>query len=331
VFQFSSPRQALANNQTHFYALKLDARESSQDIIEDLQVESYPISVAEEDGTLTHLASTYSAGNDTITHGLSRQGTRLVSFAPLLQQDDFPLGQIIDSLLQIGSWGMGTPVEMEFAVNLSPPPGSSREFALLQIRPLAATTHSLDDTDLHDSNQEGAFCRSNQVLGNGVIPTITDIIVVRPESFNRSRTKEVAREIMVLNDKLMREGRPYLLIGPGRWGSLDPWLGIPVKWEQICGARAVVECGFQDIDVAPSQGSHFFQNITSFQVAYFTVTSRVGEGEIDWDWLGQFQPEERMEHAQHIRFDAPLLIMVNGHRHQGVILKPGHVPEDGGL
>jgi hypothetical protein len=215
---------------------------------------------------------------------------------------------------------------MEFAVNLSAPPGVQREFALLQIRPLAATTTGLEDLDLEEADPEKELCRSDQVLGNGVTSTISDVLLVKPEQLDRSKTTEVAREITLLNDKLMREGHPYLLIGPGRWGSLDPWLGIPVKWEQICGARAVVECAFQDIDVTPSQGSHFFQNITSFQVAYFTVNPRAQQSTVDWDWLDRFEPQEALEHVVHLRFSSPFLVMVNGHRHEGVILKPGYSP-----
>jgi hypothetical protein len=218
---------------------------------------------------------------------------------------------------------MGTPVEMEFAVNLSG--DLPKEFALLQIRPLAATTSGLEDFDL-EADPESILCRSNQVLGNGVSSIISDIVAINPERFDRSKTNEAAREVTALNDKLVREGRPYLL-GPGRWGSLDPWLGLPVKWEQISGARSVVECGFQDIDVAPSQGSHFFQNITSFQVAYFTVGPRAEQSFVDWNWIESSQPQEKLEHTLHIRLSSPLVVMVSGNTHQGIILKPGHTLE----
>jgi len=323
VFQFSSTKEALSNNQTHFYALKLDSNGHGFESAEDHFVALYPISVAENDGPLLRLGSTYSPENDAITIGLSRPGTRLVSFAPLLQHNDFPLGEIIDSILRIGSWGMGTPVEIEFAVNLSTSAETPKEFALLQIRPLAVITSELEDLDLEDIDPSGILCQSEQVLGNGMIRTIADIVVV-PDGTDRSKTREVAREVSTLNARLVAEGRPYLLIGPGRWGSLDPWLGIPVRWEQISGARAVVECGFGDLDIAPSQGSHFFQNITSFQVAYFTVSQRAEQSAIDWDWFAQFVPEERLTYAVHYRFDRPVTVKVNGHQRQGVILKPGY-------
>ncbi|MDH4070684.1 MAG: histidine kinase [Ignavibacteria bacterium] len=327
VFQFSSPKEALSNNQTHFYALKLDSHGAVLDVAQDHFVHRYPTSVAEHDGPLARIGSTYSHENDTITEGLSRSGTRLVSFAPLLQHNNFPLGEIIDVLLKIGSWGMGTPVEMEFAVNLTTASGTPMEFALLQIRPLAARTGELEELDFEEIEGPELLCESDQVLGNGMIRDIADIVAVPVDGFDRSTTIDVAREIATLNTKLMKEGRPYLLIGPGRWGSLDPWLGIPVKWEQICGARAVVESGFGDIDIVPSQGSHFFQNITSFQVAYFTVNPRSEGSRLDWEWLQRFEPAERMDHAIHYRFDTPLTVKVNGHQRKGVILKPGYEEE----
>jgi hypothetical protein len=160
------------------------------------------------------------------------------------------------------------------------------------------------------------------VLGNGVISDIRDVVLVDQERFDRSRTREVGREVSAFNEKLVREQRPYLLIGIGRWGSIDPWLGIPVKWEQISGARAIIESGFRDIDVAPSQGSHFFQNITSFQVGYFTVNPRIEHGFIDWDWLLEQPVLEQRAFTRHLRFSTPVVVRINGSDHEGIIEKP---------
>jgi hypothetical protein len=160
------------------------------------------------------------------------------------------------------------------------------------------------------------------VLGNGIISDIRDVVLVDRDRFDRSRTHDAAKEVNAINERLLQEQRPYLLIGVGRWGSVDPWLGIPVKWEQICGARAIIEGGFKDIDVVPSQGSHFFQNITAFQVGYFTVNPRTEGGFVDWEWLLQQPAMERRELTRHLSFDDPLVVKINGRSHHGVILKP---------
>ena len=209
---------------------------------------------------------------------------RLVTFAPVLQDKTLPLPDILDHLLDLGSWGLGTPVEMEFAINLSVPAGQPSAFRVLQLRPLVL---SLEPTELtvEDQDEEQLVCRSSNVLGNGVIHDIRDIVAVDIRRFERAKSIDVAAEISALNQKLVSGHRPYILIGVGRWGSLDPWLGIPVTWDQIAGARAIVEAGFQDCDVAPSQGSHFFQNITSFRVGYFTIGRDTGENFIDWKWI----------------------------------------------
>jgi hypothetical protein len=321
VFQFSSTDEALTNNQTGFFALQLDSPVIPTAEATDLLLTLHPLSVAEHDGPLGLIGSTYSAENDTITEGLSRQGTRLVTFAPLLRQNLFPLPEIVGSLLRIGSWGMGTPVEIEFAVNCAPEGNAPKEFGLLQIRPLALT-QSLEELDLSEPGDNELLCRSDQVLGNGIIEDIYDIVVVDLRRFDRSLSLEVAKEVSAFNEKLLHNHHPYLLVGVGRWGSLDPWLGIPVKWEHICGARAIVEGPFLDIDVSPSQGSHFFQNITSFQVGYFTVNPRVEQSFIDWEWLLNRPPSEQREHTRHLRFDSPLVVKINGHEHRGIILKP---------
>ena len=166
------------------------------------------------------------------------------------------------------------------------------------------------------------ICQSNQVLGHGAIEDIHDVVVVDYHLFDRARSRDVAAEVSQFNSRLLEEKRPYLLVGVGRWGSMDPWLGIPVTWEQIAGARAIVETGFKELSVTPSQGSHFFQNITSFMVGYFTVNPHDSQGFIDWDWLLAQPTLDRMNFTKLIRFEKPLIIKINGHENKGVILKP---------
>ncbi|HYK89065.1 MAG TPA: PEP/pyruvate-binding domain-containing protein, partial [Acidobacteriota bacterium] len=321
LLQFFSTAEALRNNQKEFFALDLRGQPLDGSDTSDMLVKKYTLATSEEDGTLQNLASTYSPENDVLYDGISRKGIRVVSFAPILRNKIFPLPQILDLLLDMGSWGMGTPVEIEFAVNLSASRGRRKQFGLLQMRPLVLSRET-EQLEIEEVSREKLICTSGHVLGHGVLKDIRDIVMVDIERFERSRSREVAKEVTRLNEQLIEEGRPYLLIGVGRWGSLDPWLGIPVKWDQISGAKAIVEAGFKDFDVDPSQGSHFFQNITSFMVGYFTVNSRVKHGFIDWDWLRRQPAAEERGFVRHIRLDKPIVIKINGHQNKGIILKP---------
>lgn len=284
-------------------------------------VRRHSLEIAEHDGTLRYVGSTFSPENDTITDGLSRSGVRVVTFGPVLRHKVFPLAQVLELLLDMGTWGMGTPVEIEFAVKMSVVPGEPKGFALLQMRPLVVHREP-EELDVQNFDPSGVICQSNQVLGHGLIEDVRDIVVVDYHLYDRSMSREVAVEVSGFNSRLISEQRPYLLIGVGRWGSLDPWLGIPVTWEQIAGAKAIVETGFKELSVAPSQGSHFFQNITSFMVGYFTVNADNHQGIIDWEWLLAQEPLEKLRYTRLIRFDGPLTIKINGHQGKGVILKP---------
>ncbi|MEK6566491.1 MAG: PEP/pyruvate-binding domain-containing protein, partial [Bacteroidota bacterium] len=257
MLQFFSPEKTWKNTQNEFFALDLKAELTDEPASAELLLKKYGLDIAEQDGTLQYVGSAYSPENDALYDGLSRQGSRVVSFAPILRNRIFPLPQIVELLLDLGMQGMGTPVEIEFAVNMSVPEGAPREFGLLQIRPVALSTES-EQLITEKTTQENLICFSEHVLGHGVLNNIRDIVLVDIHKFDRSKSVEVAQEITRMNQKLVDDGRFYLLIGVGRWGSLDPWLGIPVEWEQISGARAIVETGFKDMDVTPSQGSHFF-------------------------------------------------------------------------
>ena len=270
--------------------------------------------------------STYSRDNHAIYDGVSRPGARIVTFAPMLKHGTFPLAEILDDLVQAGEDALGNPVEIEFAVRLpqdsGPSTGGAAEFGFLQIRPLALARNS-DDLALDDVQPEHLICLSSQVLGNGRIENLHDVIVVDSQRFERSRSQEVASAVAQFNRRLNEENRPYLLIGVGRWGSTEPWLGIPVEWDEISGARVIVEAGFRDFRVTPSQGSHFFQNLTAFQIGYFTVNPDAGEGSVDWQWLTEQPAVEEQGCVRHLRFAEPIRVVMNSRTSQGVIFKPG--------
>jgi CheY-like chemotaxis protein len=328
LMQFFSTKETLKNAQQEFYALDLNGRlEHHPESIEDPLVKRYDLLDSEKDGTLFTVGSTYSPENEGVYDGISRDGIRVVTFAPILKHKIFPLPEILDLLLDMGAWGMGTPVEIEFAVNLTVPKGERKEFAMLQMRPMVLS-REVEELMIGEVNESDLICQSSQVLGNGAMNGIYDIVVVDINKFERGKSKEVAQEVSKLNSKLLNERKPYLLLGVGRWGSLDPWLGIPVTWDQISGASVIVEAGFKDFQVTPSQGSHFFQNLTSFRVGYFTVNSIDHLGFIDWDWLNNQTAIEEFNYTKHLRFDKPISVRINGHENRGVILKPGVVITD---
>ena len=311
AIQFSSPKAMLTGSQRAFWALEL---RNETDAAFDMRETRFSLDVAEADGTLAPLASTYSRENDVVYDGTSRDGTRLVTFASILKHKTFPLAELVDQLLEIGQWGMGSPVEIEFAVDLA-----KSELAFLQLRPLALS-YSSEAVAIEDVEPDQLICKSSSVLGNGRIDNIYDAIIVDRARFDRSTTRQTAQELARFNAQLA--GKPYLLIGVGRWGSADPWLGIPVTWDQIAGARVIVEAGFEDFRVAPSQGTHFFQNLTSFNVGYFTVNPDAGEGFVDWGWLAAQTAVRTASAVRHLHFASPLVVKMNGKIGEGVIIKP---------
>jgi hypothetical protein len=321
LIQFYSAEETLNTTQRGFFALKLDASSDFGIETHDMLVKQYDLDVAEQDGTLHLVGSTYSPENDVINDGLSRKGVRLVTFGPVLHHKLFPLAQVIELLTDMGTWGMGTPVEIEFAVNVSSSREKPKEFGMLQMRPLVLSREA-EELNIEEIEHEKCICYSQQVLGNGVIKDIHDVVVVDIHRFDRAKSLEVATEVMHFNEELLSAHRPYLLVGVGRWGTLDPWLGIPIRWDQISGARAIVEASFRDMDVAPSQGSHFFQNITSFMVGYFTISSSTGHSFLDWDWLLSRPAVEEKAFTRLIRCAKPIIVKMNGHQNRGIILKP---------
>ncbi len=216
---------------------------------------------------------------------------------------------------------MNNPIEIEFAANLETPPGTPKIFNFLQIRPIVHTEEA-HNINLDHIKAEDTIIYSESALGNGVFKGINDLVYVKPESFNAANNKNVAIEIEKINTLFVKQGKGYVLIGPGRWGSTDPWLGIPVKWPQISAARIIIESGLKNYRIDPSQGTHFFQNLTSFRVGYFTINPYINEGYYDVDYLNRLNVVYEDGFIRHVRFDNPLEIMIDGKKHRGVILKP---------
>lgn len=317
IVGFSSVDDALQNSQREFQALDLTRDHGGHGLI---GFQRHPLEVAEADGTLAWLASTFTASDNRIVDGTSRPGIRLVSFAQVLKHDAFPLAELLRVLLARCSEGTGAPVEIEFAGNFGGD-GRRPQFAFLQLRPMAMSKEGAT-IDLGDEPDDSVICRSDTVLGNGEIENVRDLVVIDIKRFDRLKTREIAQEIARFDGLLRNEGAPYILIGVGRWGSADPSLGVPVGWNQIAGARAIVEAGFEDITVAPSQGTHFFQNLTSSNVGYFTVNPELGQGQLDWAWLTGLEALNETRYVRHIRLPGAAVIRIDGRDGHGVILKP---------
>jgi len=324
LIQFSAVEDILTNAQADFWALELDHGHGGGPAAQLHEVR-FGLDVAEADGTLAALGSTYSMDNHAVYDGLSRPGARIVSFAPVLKHGVFPLAPLLEQLLRLGEDALGQPVEIEFAVRLPRASGEPADFGFLQIRPLVLSQAGAD-LRMENVAPAGLVCESVRVLGHGRIPDLQDVLVVDSHRFDRSRSQEVAEAVAWFNARLRDQNIPYLLIGVGRWGSNDPWLGIPVEWDEISGARVIVEAGFRDFRVTPSQGSHFFQNLVAFQVGYFTVNPDAGEGLVDWEWLAAQPAVEERGCVRHLHFPEPLQVVMNSKQGRGMIFKPGHLP-----
>ncbi len=319
--QFFSPKAIMANSQNEFVAL-LPECESERMLQEgdDAFTGRFDLSTAEEDGALKWVGSVFDAQDGIIRDSLGHDGPRIVTFAPVLKLGAFPLSGILLELLQIGEKALGCPVEIEFAGNLYDGSEQPPEFFFLQIRPMAGRTFS-GPQELITFDEKDCFCHSTQSLGSGLAEDIRDVVFVPPDTFNSSGTDAIAREIGRINSELGRD-RPYLLIGPGRWGTADPHLGIPVEWDQISNARTIVEYNMERFPVEPSFGGHFFQNITSLRVGYLTISHNRKKDQVDWEWLQSQQVVSQSELVTWVRLDDPLLIQIDSGTGVGVCLKP---------
>lgn len=322
ILQLSSTDFALRDTQTKFLALDLTDDFEDISTIDAFNLKQLTLREAEAHGVLKHVASTYDAQNMTVWDGYYKHGRKIISFVHILQHGTFPLAETIDQLLAIGAHEMGKPVEIEFAMDLDWASGGKQaQFYLLQIRPIV---HTGDDEveDLRKADATNALISSPQALGHGVNTSCQDVVYVKLTDYDQANNPAIAQEIARINQSLLEQDRPYVLIGPGRWGSSDHWLGIPVNWPQISQARCIVECSTDKYQVDPSQGTHFFQNLTSFGVSYLTIAPFRGSGTWDEAYLNALPAEEETDFVRHVRLSEPLTIKVDGPHHIGLVLKP---------
>jgi CheY-like chemotaxis protein len=321
ILQLTSPEAAMKETQKEYYALDLNMNSfvpSTDDGVNIFRISTRDI---KNDVAMKYIASTYDQNNNILYDGINRPGKRIISFSNILQHKLFPLADILSTLLELGQQEMNNPIEIEFAANLETPAGTPKIFNFLQIRPIVHNDQSFNfDIDHVKMNETILF--SESALGNGHFKGIRDLVYVKPASFNAAHSEKIAVDIEKINIGFVKSGIGYVLIGPGRWGSSDPWLGIPVKWPQISAARLIVESGLKNYRIDPSQGTHFFQNVTSFRVGYFTINPFNKEGFYDVDFLDRLESVYEDDYIRHVRFDKPLDIMIDGKRHKGVIMKP---------
>ncbi len=322
VLQTATPEMALKETQKHFFALDLDFNNFSTNPDDGANLLKMRIKQAEKDNSIRQIASTYDLHNNIIRDGYNYDGKKLITFSQILKHNTFPLAEILQEVLSLGEKEMGNPIEIEFVVDLNTKPGERIKFNLLQIRPIAVRDESVN-IEKSEIKKEETLIVSESALGNGVIDDIFDLVYVKPQSFDASRNDETVNMIGAINDKFLQEDKNYILIGPGRWGSADPWLGIPVKWPQISAARLIIEAGLENYRIDPSQGTHFFQNLTSFRVGYFTINPFIEDGFYDLDFLDKTEAVFENEIIRHVRFKKPLVIKIDGKKSLGVVFKPG--------
>jgi hypothetical protein len=322
--QFSTVEDILNNAQRFFYALNLQHFPNDfgmpQSFTDDVTLVKIEVDAAGDHPAVRHLCSAYNPQDHRIRDVYSPQGHPVVTFAGILKYQSFPLPEILTEILEIGRRGMGCPVEIEFAVDLPFNGEDKKEFALLQIRPMAISRHDRD-VDITESDMVTAFCYSSMALGHGWDRSISDIVFVCPDTFNPSQTVAIAKEIGLLNGRLVAANRKYLLAGPGRWGSADRWLGIPATWNEISGVGAIVETRAADLNADPSQGSHFFHNITSLGISYLNLVEN-GKDFIDWRWLEALPVAGATAHVKHVNLERPITIKIDGKTSQAVLMKP---------
>lgn len=323
VLQLSTPGSALRDTQQYFYGLDLNPDSYKTSTSEAINKKKISIRSANEHSSLKFVASTYDLQNNVIKPGVLHEGFRVITFDPILKYNTFPLADILKDLLKIGQEEMSNPIEMEFAVKLDVPAGEPKEFSFLQIRPIVDNYEtSARIADQIDDDE--TIILSNSALGNGKYEGLYDLVYVKPETFNNINTRKIAQAVEKINHDFSEANKRYILIGPGRWGSSDPFLGIPVIWPQISNARIIVEAGLNNFRIDPSQGTHFFQNLTSFKVGYLTINPFMGDGFLDIDYLNNHEAVYEDNFLRHVEFREPLNIFIEGKRNKAVIFKEGY-------
>jgi len=324
ILQLSTPGTAQRETQKYFYGLDMNPEEYKVSTSEAVNKKKLSLRKAKNHKSLKFVASTYDLQNDIIRPGILQDGIRVLSFDNILKYNTFPLPEILQDLLRIGQREMSNPIEIEFAVNLDVPTGEPKVFSFLQIRPIVEQN---DFTAIFPEkiDKEEAIIYSESALGNGKYKEIHDFIYVKPETFDPAKTREIAQAVEDINASFDEKDAKYVLVGPGRWGSSDSWLGIPVIWPQISNAKVIVESGLDDFRIDPSQGTHFFQNLTSFKVGYLTINPFIDDGFFDIDYLNAQEAVFENEYLRHIRFKQALHIIIEGKKNKAVIFKEDYI------
>jgi hypothetical protein len=316
---FNNMNELLNNTQRNFWAINMGHIPIYDPVKETEYLVQSDLKVAEADGTLHLLTSTYDPQADLLYPGLVPNGPRVVNFSPIVKMNRIPLVSLIIDLLEISEKSYKTAIEIEFAMVLESKSGLPARFGFLQVRPMLVTQERID-IDFSEMKGDKTLVASKNVLGNGLSEVIYNVVYVKPDAFEAQVTKAIAKEVSQINQKLVTTKEPYLLIGFGRWGSVDPWLGIPINWGQVSGAKVIVEATLPEMNVDLSQGTHFFHNMVNFKVYYFSV-HHSGDYQIDWPWLDSQKIIEETTYIKHIKLAHPLKVKVDGRTGKGVILK----------
>lgn len=318
---YSSPFEFLDSSQNYYFSLDLSNKSVRVTKNDNFSLKRLALEQAEKDGSLFFVGSTYSPADETIQDTLNIEGPRLVTFANVLKYKIFPLPGLITELLNIGQNAFGTHVEIEFAINLYKNRKKKPEFFILQIRPMVAGGEHVD-VNIEGSDQDDSLISSNHAIGNGIFNDLYDLIFVDPDQFDPAKSNQIAKEIESINHSFMEENRHYIALGFGRWGTSDPWLGIPVEWYQLSKAKVIIESHLNDLRVEPSLGSHFFHNLVSLRLGYFYIKSAPHPDYICWDWLKAQKPYQKTKYLRHLRFNKPIVVKIDGRTSKGIIFKP---------
>lgn len=318
TLEMISQKDLIKGSQTHFYAVNLAKPHVDFRQGEDAGLVSLEINVAEKQGTLKHLASVYQPNNDRIVPGLDEYGPRIINFANILKYEYIPLARTINIILDVVKEALGSPVEIEFAVDLDKDKKGLASFYLLQIKPLVGSDEEFS-INASDIDKEKMVVYSTKTMGNGLISSIRDLIFVKPEVFTNVHTIDITYDIEKMNRRMQEEGRRYILLGPGRWGTRDKFIGIPVVWPQICNAKVIIEMSLEHFPLDASLGSHFFHNVTSMNVGYFSVDHKSPEDFINWDVVNSQKVIEETRYVKHVRFEKPVEILMDGRKRMAII------------
>ncbi len=321
ILQLSTPQMALTETQKIFYALDLDPENFKPSTDDAVNLNKLRIKDAENDDTLQFVASTFDYQDNAVRDGTHYEGKKIITFSNILKYDSLPLAEILTEILTIGHKEMNNPIEIEFALNISNTPDEPHIFNWLQIRPIVDNDERIVE-NLEKTDPKDTIIYSKTVLGNGIIKDVFDLVYIKTENFNPANNNDCVPIINKLNEKFIAEKKNYILVGPGRWGSSDHWLGVPVKWSHISAARVIVESGLSQYRIDPSQGTHFFQNLTSFRVGYFTINPYSNDGVFDYKYLQNKPAMYEDKYIRHVRFEKPIVIKIDGKKSLGMVMKP---------